>query len=230
MRAEATSSLRGVAGVSVYAPLLRLGWDENAFTLTAKAVRGAARNPARVVFASTSAPFIERRHARLPIDALALSLGTRGRDVAGSRRGAVSARLDAPLASGSALAAADERRIARPGPAPHLTQGDGGAADCVADDAATRVNPGERILLAGFGCGCDALVLEMTRPTPSRGRVEAALRQGMILDDYVRLLNLDGALDIDWGVRSGFEPGLTRNPGGAPSYSVAAVSISGRLN
>ena len=116
MKAEAKASMRGVERVGVYAPLMRLdcaaaaralrfsglagrreghravgGWDEDAFTFAAEAARGLGRDPQAVVFASTSAPFIERLHAALLIDALALSQETRGRDVAGSRRCAVSA-------------------------------------------------------------------------------------------------------------------------------------------
>ena len=89
---------RCIAAVGAYAPLLRLdraaaakalkfsglggraqgfravaGWDEDALTL---ARRGGARSESRpdaVVFASTSAPFIERSHATLLVDALALT-------------------------------------------------------------------------------------------------------------------------------------------------------------
>jgi hydroxymethylglutaryl-CoA synthase len=71
--------------------------------------------------------------------------------------------------------------------------------------AAARAKPGERILLAGFGSGCDALVLEMTAPMPGAGSAEDALRQGLAFGDYVRFLSLNGALELDWGVRSEFE-------------------------
>ncbi len=47
--------------------------------------------------------------------------------------------------------------------------------------ATARARPGERILLAGFGGGCDALVFEMTRAMPGAEEAEAALRQGVIL-------------------------------------------------
>ena len=334
--------MRGVARVGVYAPLLRLdcaaasralkfsglpgrrdgfraagGWDEDAVTFAVEAARGGATAPDALVFASTSAPFFERLHSTLAVDALGLPRETRSRDVAGSRRCAVSALLDALLARGSALIAAGERRPARPGSPSHLAQGDGGAAVWVADDAPARLvgwaslshdlvdiyasrehpypyaaeerfvretaageilvptirralesagcsgadiqhaavhepvgglwreisraakiaapnhaaevsaklgdlgaahalfafalataraKPGERVLLAGFGSGCDALVFEMNGPMPGAERAEAALREGVALTDYVRFLSLNGALELDWGVRSEFEP------------------------
>jgi 3-hydroxy-3-methylglutaryl CoA synthase/uncharacterized OB-fold protein len=328
-------------GVGAYAPLLRLdcavasralkfsglhgrregnravgGWDEDAFTFAVEAARGLRGETDVVAFASTSAPFFERLHATLLIDALALSPLTRARDVSGSRRSAVSALLDALLGPGAALVAAGERPVGRPGSPLHLTRGDGGAAARVGDDAparlvgwaslshdlvdvyasrehpepyaaeerfvsetavaqviaptvrralesagltgadiqhaavheptpglwrgisratgvagpnhatevfaklgdlgaahalfafalaAARAKPGERIVLAGFGSGCDALVFEMTGAIPGAETAEAALRQGLVLTDYVRFLSLDGALDLAWGVRSEVE-------------------------
>jgi 3-hydroxy-3-methylglutaryl CoA synthase len=71
--------------------------------------------------------------------------------------------------------------------------------------AAARAKAGERILLAGFGSGCDALVFELTGPMPGAEHAEAALSEGVVLTDYVRFLSLNGALELDWGVRSEFE-------------------------
>ena len=339
--AAKTVSGSAIASVGAYAPLLRLdrdaaakalkfsglegrgggrravaGWDEDPLTLAVEAARIVSEAPSTVVFASTSAPFYERLHAALVVDALALPAETRARDVSGSRRCAVSALLDALLAPGSALVAAGERRPGRAGSPLHLLQGDGGAAAMVAEDGAARLigwaslshdlvdiyasrehpepyayeerfvretavfddfradhpqgardggtspsdihhaavheplagllardRPRDRdhhpepCVRRGGGArrsrrrswplrvcarsraghtgrthsagrvrsGCDALVLEMTAPMPGAGSAEEALRQGLAFGDYVRFLSLNGALELDWGVRSEFE-------------------------
>jgi hydroxymethylglutaryl-CoA synthase len=332
---------RGIAAAGAYAPLLRLerasaaralkfsglggrgtgfravaSWDEDALTMALEAARVTNRKPDGVHFASTSAPFLDRSHSTLLIDALALSAETRGHDVAGSRRCAVSALLDALLGRGETLIAAGERRPGRSGTASHLTQGDGGAAALVADGgaarligwaslshdlvdvyasrehpepypyeerfvressvakviaptigaalaraglepsaislaavheplagawkdiaratgiaapnlatevaqslgdlgaahalfafalASTKAKAGDRVLLAGFGSGCDALIFEITGPMPGAESAAEAVRRGSVFDDYVRFLSLDGTLELDWGVRSEFE-------------------------
>jgi hydroxymethylglutaryl-CoA synthase len=327
--------------VGAYAPLLRLdrasaaralkfsglggrgagfravaGWDEDALTMALEAARLLDRKPDAVRFATTSAPFLERSHSTLMINALALPEETRGHDVAGSRRCAVSALLDALLGNGETLIAAGERRPGKPGAAMHLAQGDSGAAALVADGGAARLigwsslshdlvdvyasgehpdpylyeerfvretsvakviapairaalkraglepsaisvaavheplagawkdiaratgigapnaasevsqslgdlgaahplfafalacskaRAGDRVLLAGFGSGCDALIFEMTGPMPGTESAVEAFSRGVAFDDYVRFLSLDGALELDWGVRSEFE-------------------------
>jgi 3-hydroxy-3-methylglutaryl CoA synthase/uncharacterized OB-fold protein len=107
-------------------------WDEDAVTLATEAARMAMRDaapcPARVIFASTSAPFFERAHAPILIDALHLPAATASLDVAGTRRCAVSALAAALRGSESSLIAAGERRPGKPGNALHLGYGDGGAA------------------------------------------------------------------------------------------------------
>jgi 3-hydroxy-3-methylglutaryl CoA synthase len=332
---------RGVAALGAYAPLLRLdrasasralkfsglggrgagfravaGWDEDALTLAVEAARTIHRAPEAVCFASTSAPFLDRSHSTLVIDALALSQDTRGHDVAGSRRCAVSALLDALLGRGEKLIASGERRPGKPGNPMHLAEGDGAAAAFVADGGAARLigwaslshdlvdvyasrehpdpyqyeerfiretsvgkvigpavraalthagldptaisiaavheplpglwkeisratgitapnaaadaaqrlgdlgaahalfafalacskaRPGDYVLLAGFGSGCDALIFEITGPVPGSESAVDALTRGLAFDDYVRFLSLNGAIELDWGVRSEFE-------------------------
>lgn len=332
---------RYVAAVGGYLPLLRLdravaakalrfsgqggrgagrravaGWDEDALTLAVEAARGIGAAPDAVVFASTSAPFFERSHAGLLVDALALTPRLRTTDVAGSRRCAVSTLLAALLSPGETLVAAGETRTAQAGSAQHLGYGDGGAAALTADAGAARLighaslshdlvdlyasrehpqpyayeerfvretavarvvaptilaacaaagidpgavafaavhepiagcwrdiakasgvdapnlasdlaqaagdlgaahalfafalacaqaKPGDVVLLAGFGSGCDALVFEIVGDMPGAQAAAAAVVEGLVLQDYVRFLNLTGALDLDGGMRAEVE-------------------------
>jgi hydroxymethylglutaryl-CoA synthase len=338
-----TQTQRGISAVSGYLPLLRLdrasaakalrfsglggrgnghlavaSWDEDALTLAVEAARlvqGSAV-PIRICFASTSAPFFERSHAPLLLEALALPASTRTIDVAGNRRCAVSALLDALLGSGDTLIAAGENRPAKAGSSFHLAWGDGGSAVMVSDQSgarlighaslshdfvdlyASREHPtpygyeerfikevatreivaptikaaladaglaggdiahaavceplpgmwrdigkicgvdapnyaspltaaagdlgaahplfalalaldaakaGDRVLLAGFGSGCDVLVFEKTADVTGAAQAQLALSQGLAFADYVRFLSLSGALDLEWGVRAEFE-------------------------
>ena len=118
------------------------GWDEDALSLSVEAARVALNGgppPERLVFASTSAPFTDRSHATLASSALGLPDTVRTADVAGSRRCAVGALLDALLGSESALISAGEKRPARPGSPQHLGYGDGGAAALVGDEGGARL-------------------------------------------------------------------------------------------
>jgi len=293
------------------------GWDEDAFTLAAEASRALTESPpARICFASTSAPFIDRAHASLLVDALALPRTTRTLDVAGSRRCAVAALLDTLLGADDSLIAAGERRPAKPGSPAHLAYGDGGSAVRTGADGAAKLvgwasqahdlldsyasrghetaypseerfvrdvassaiiapaitdactkagiaagdikwaavheplsgmwkdiarrtgitapnlaatlaeqagdlgaahalfalglafdaaRPGDHVLLAGFGSGCDALIFRVDAKVPGASSVRAALGAGEALTDYVRFLSLSGGVDLDFGVRSEFE-------------------------
>lgn len=67
--------------------------------------------------------------------------------------------------------------------------------------ALERANPGDRILLAGFGNGADVLVLE-TLARPAQATATEALEQGVVLSSYSRLLGLTGGIDLDWGPRA----------------------------
>lgn len=85
--------------------------------------------------------------------------------------------------------------------------GDTGAAHplmmlAVALEAA---QPGQKILLASFGEGCDALVFETTAAIAgfkSAMPVSAALARGVTEKAYNKFLNFGGELDLDWGMRS----------------------------
>ncbi len=67
-----------------------------------------------------------------------------------------------------------------------------------------RCRPGERILLVGFGQGCDALVLEATDAIadfkPRRG-VAAVLADAVKTDAYLRMLSFQGSIELEWGMR-----------------------------
>jgi 3-hydroxy-3-methylglutaryl CoA synthase/uncharacterized OB-fold protein len=292
------------------------GWDEDAVTAAVEAARRAlapGQRPDEVVFASTSAPFYDRLHASLLVDALHLSERCATADVSGSRRCAVSALLRALRTTDTTLVAAGEKRPTKAGSVSHLAWGDGGAAAATAERGflrlrgsasfahefvdlySSREHPfpyaseerfvrdtavehvlapalqaalaaagvtaaeighavvpepvpatyrplaarlglkapnhaetvqgaagdlgaahplfglalaveaaavGDLILLAGFGSGCDALVLEMTALPPQPPGAAEALRRGMVLKDYARFLSLSGNLELDWGPRS----------------------------
>lgn len=291
------------------------GWDEDALTLAVEAARGpAAGGPASaLVFASTSAYFIDRSQAALMVDALGLPPATRTADAGGSRRCATSALLDAFERPGEVLIAAGEKRETQAGSAQQGNYGDGSAAvrvgDCggarflggaslahdfidsytsrdrptpyayeerfvreagaakllvpaiaaalteagVAADKVTfaavaeplagtyaiaarklgltapnlatdlaiaagdlgaahalfalglvfaRANLGDIVLLAGFGSGCDAMLFEMVGEVDGARGVAEALTTGQSLTDYVRFLNLSGAINLAWGMRA----------------------------
>jgi hydroxymethylglutaryl-CoA synthase len=61
---------------------------------------------------------------------------------------------------------------------------------------------GDRILVAGFGSGCDVIILAVTTPQTDEASAVKALSQGAALNSYSRFLSLSGSLDLDWGPRS----------------------------
>jgi len=68
-----------------------------------------------------------------------------------------------------------------------------------------KAQPGELILLVGFGQGCDALVLRATDAIqsfkPVRG-VSGALADAQSHDAYLRMLSYDDGIELEWGMRS----------------------------
>jgi 3-hydroxy-3-methylglutaryl CoA synthase len=88
-----------------------------------------------------------------------------------------------------------------------LKCGDTGAAHplMLLGVALERAQPGQKILVVGFGAGCDALLFEATAAIAaykSCAAVSAALARGVTDTSYNKLLSFSGELQLDWGMRS----------------------------
>lgn len=87
------------------------------------------------------------------------------------------------------------------------TLGDAGAAQplILLSHVLERAQPGESIVLVGFGGGCDVIVLETTsaisQARPAKG-ISGYLREGSAVDNYVKYLAFSGLLDLDKGMRA----------------------------
>lgn len=71
--------------------------------------------------------------------------------------------------------------------------------------ALEKAAPGQKILVVGFGGGCDALLLEATealRGYRSASPVSAALARGATDRSYLKLLSFAEEIELDWGMRS----------------------------
>jgi 3-hydroxy-3-methylglutaryl CoA synthase/uncharacterized OB-fold protein len=75
-------------------------------------------------------------------------------------------------------------------------------------DVLEKASPGDLIVIASFGHGCDALVLKVTGYVanfkPARP-VSALLDAGKSETAYQKYLSFTGAILMDWGVRAEFE-------------------------
>jgi 3-hydroxy-3-methylglutaryl CoA synthase len=112
-------------------------WDEDSVTLAVEAARdcltGRSRSRiARVIHASTSAPFADRQSSAVVAAALGLDTGIAALDVAQSQRAGTSAlllALSSTQAAGTeSLVVAAEHRRCKPGSSRELLYGDGAAA------------------------------------------------------------------------------------------------------
>lgn len=65
--------------------------------------------------------------------------------------------------------------------------------------------PGEFVLMLGFGNGADALVFEVAGPVPGAAAMALDLQEGQPLTSFSRFLSLTGSIDLDWGMRAEFE-------------------------
>jgi len=101
-----------------------------------------------------------------------------------------------------ALAVAPEKLL----PDLQAQVGDTGAAHPLLQLAAAleRAQPGDVIVIACFGQGCEVLAFEMLRAAPSiaqRG-LTASLARRIEESAYLKLLSFDGAIDLEWGMRA----------------------------
>ena len=117
-------------------------WDEDSITMAVEAGRDVLEGldrarVARVVLASTTAPFADRQNAGVIKEALNLSDGVGALDVGGSQRAATSALMDALAAvrggAGETLCLTAEKRRAQPASELELTGGDAAAGFLVGE-------------------------------------------------------------------------------------------------
>jgi 3-hydroxy-3-methylglutaryl CoA synthase len=85
--------------------------------------------------------------------------------------------------------------------------GDTGAAHplMLLATALESAKAGQRILLVGFGTGCDALLFEATESIGSyrsASPVSSALARGVNDKSYNKFLSFSDELDLDWGMRA----------------------------
>ncbi len=105
------------------------------------------------------------------------------------------------------IAGALGTRAANHGDTVERLAGDLGAAHALfaLSLALAAAQPGEIVLLGGFGSGCDALLFEVSGAVPGANDAGALLDRGLPLRDYVRFLSLTDTIALDFGVRSEFE-------------------------
>ena len=71
--------------------------------------------------------------------------------------------------------------------------------------ALEEAQPGDRILVAGFGQGCDALYFEVTeniRNLPARTGITGSLAQGKTTDNYLKFLKFRNLIVTETGIRA----------------------------
>ena len=71
--------------------------------------------------------------------------------------------------------------------------------------ALEQAKPGDRILLAGFGQGCDALYFQVTdniRNLPSRRGIRGSLESKKTTDNYIKFLKFRDLIQTEMGIRA----------------------------
>jgi 3-hydroxy-3-methylglutaryl CoA synthase len=117
-------------------------WDEDAVTMAVEAARDALNgtdsanirsNISALRLASTTFPFLDRQHASLVAEALALAETTATGDIAASQRGGTSALIDALGQDRTTLVLASEKRRTKAASPVELSSGDGAVAFLVGE-------------------------------------------------------------------------------------------------
>lgn len=116
-------------------------WDEDAITMAVEAARDCFGAVGRdgvegVVFASTTAPFLDRQNAVVVKEALNLDDHVRTSDMTGGQRAGLAALIYALEGGRRTLCVAADKRLARPGSEAELQNGDAAAAFLVGDGEA----------------------------------------------------------------------------------------------
>ena len=71
--------------------------------------------------------------------------------------------------------------------------------------ALEEAEPGQKIMVVGFGQGADVLIFETTealKSLPAHSGVTGQLARGTEDDNYLRFLSFNGLIDYDWGIRA----------------------------
>lgn len=70
--------------------------------------------------------------------------------------------------------------------------------------ALERAKPGDVIVIASFGQGCEAVAFEMLQTPPATGRrgLAGSLASRIEETAYLKFLSNDGHIDLDWGMRA----------------------------
>jgi uncharacterized OB-fold protein len=71
--------------------------------------------------------------------------------------------------------------------------------------ALEQAEPGQKIMVIGFGQGADVLIFETTdalKSLPKRSGVTGQLARGVEDNNYTRFLSFNGQIDYEWGIRA----------------------------
>ena len=113
--------------------------------------------------------------------------------------------MQAPARHARAVATAAGLRAEAVADDLHAECGDTGVAHplLVLGSVLERAARDAPVVVAGFGQGCDALVLRATGRAPASGRGSAgALAAGVANAEYLRFLANCGLVEMDWGLRA----------------------------